>query len=126
MLPSVGDDVQFTEEVFKADSSMTSLKDKKFTVLKLNMITITSSGQMFDVYISDGRTMHVENKINDKGMKVFGSSIVTVFEPWSGGYSSHKRKDSDNSDRCKKCSAMGELKGMACICPSCGHIIWGI
>ena len=32
----------------------------------------------------------------------------------------------DNKDDiCKKCNSIGEVKGMACICPNCNNIIWG-
>jgi hypothetical protein len=28
-------------------------------------------------------------------------------------------------DTCQACGKKGEVRGLACICPGCGHTIWG-
>jgi hypothetical protein len=31
----------------------------------------------------------------------------------------------NEDDRCKNCGTMGQVLGMCCTCPNCGHTIWG-
>lgn len=34
--------------------------------------------------------------------------------------------DVDAEDICPECGGVGERSGMSCVCPDCGHTIWGI
>lgn len=126
MLPEVGDDVQFTEEILNADSQRDQFRGKKLNVLRKNMTSIIKNGQLFELFLSDGSTLHKEDGVDNNGNKLVGTNIVKVFEPWGGGYSPVKQRALDENDRCKKCGAMGDVRGMSCICPGCGHTIWGI
>jgi len=36
-----------------------------------------------------------------------------------------QKQSAKNPDVCKKCNCIGEVTGMACICRSCGNVIWG-
>ena len=33
--------------------------------------------------------------------------------------------DADGDNMCWSCHTLGEVRGMACICPRCGAVIWG-
>ena len=123
MLPKVGDDVKFTEDILNCGGKRDRFKGKKLNVLQIKLNAITKDGQLFDLFLSDGDYLHKEDNVDGKGNKLIGSSSVQVFEPWGNSF---KQSTPDENDRCNKCGAMGELKGMSCVCPSCGNTVWGI
>ena len=38
----------------------------------------------------------------------------------------HNWWEKGDDDTCSKCGGLGTVKGTACVCDSCGNIIWGI
>ncbi len=126
MLPKVGESVQYSKEILNASTKRDRYKDKKLEVLTVKLNTINSSGSFYDVYFSDGTSMGIEKDINDRGTISVSGDTISVFEEWGGGYSTPtKNKVVDENNRCS-CGTMGEMAGMACKCPNCGTVIWGI
>lgn len=124
MLPNVGDEVKLTDEYVKVDSTKNHLKDTKLDVLKVDLNAITTDGPEYSVWFSNhGLLDGIDVDSNGYSMR---HKRVLVFQPWSGGFAPSKQKAVSEDDRCKKCGTMGEMKGLSCICPNCGQVVWGI
>jgi len=55
------------------------------------------------------------------------SKPVPVSTPaWVPGAPPQPKVALSEHDRCKKCGTMGDVSGMCCRCPNCGHTIWGV
>lgn len=127
MFVKTGDEVQYTNDAILADNTKNNFSGKKLSVLNVKMAAIKKMGNLFDVFFSHAGTMYKEEGIDSSGIKLINGKLVTVFEPWSGGFSSVTNiKVPDENDRCKRCGTMGENKGLSCICPHCGEVVWGI
>lgn len=120
MVPKTGDVVKMTKDYVNHDTNFKQFEDKKLEVMKVSLGGIGSSGPFYTVYfVGDNHLRKIT--IDKSGRK----DAHIVFELWkSAGYSSISKPSED--DICKNCGAMGEVKGMACVCPSCGSLIWGI
>ena len=121
MIPKTGDVVKMTEEYVNHDSSFENVKDRKLEVMKVTLDGISHIGPSYVVYFAgDGYLRKIT--IDKDGMR----DGFPVFILWDTSGYSPTRNESSEDDICGNCGAMGEVKGMCCMCPSCGSLIWGI
>jgi hypothetical protein len=126
MLPSIGEEVQLTDEYINVDSTRDSLKGQKLDVLKVDLQGITKNGPEYSIWFSYAGTVDgIEVDNNGHSLK-FSDKRVVVFRSWSGGFAPSKQKAAGEEDRCKRCGTIGRISGMSCLCPDCGQVIWGI
>jgi len=59
------------------------------------------------------------------GIKPLTVDEQKLINDFLSGKCSVAEDTSCDPDMCSKCGTMGEIKGMACICKSCGNLIWG-
>jgi hypothetical protein len=121
MVPKRGDFVIITKEFMNYDIKYKGFENKKLEVIKVSLGVITNNGPEYVVYfVGEGYLQRI--MIDKNGCK----EGFPVFELWDTGEYNPSRSEPSEDDICKNCGAMGEVKGMACVCPSCGSLIWGI
>jgi hypothetical protein len=123
MLPKVGDKVQFTNDVFSVGSKRDRFKGKELEILKVILKTLSSSGSTYDIFFKGDGFLSREDGVDNNGCKVINGVSINMFEIYN---LSSSTSDDNDDNRCKKCGAMGEKRGMSCVCPKCGEIVWGI
>jgi hypothetical protein len=127
MLPKIGDRVQFTSEFLNASASSKKSKfeGKELEILKVNLKSLSNSGSTYDVFYRGDMSMGKEENLNKNGCKTIDGVSINVFETCGDSSSSTSKPAVDEGNKCK-CGTMGEMVGMACKCPDCGTVIWGI
>lgn len=120
MVPKMGDIVKMTKEYVDYDVNFKQFENKKLEIMKVSLGGIGNGGPFYIVYfVSESYLRKIT--IDKSGCK----DAYPVFELWEpAGYSPIDEPSED--DICKNCGATGEVKGMACVCPNCGSLVWGI
>lgn len=120
MLPKVGDFVKLTKSFAENNFGFDDIKEKKLEVMKVSLYSITNSGSFHRVYIVGDGTLKMF-VIDDNG-KHDDCVVFEFYDPQTYGQVNGPHED----DICKNCGAMGEVRQMSCVCPSCGNLIWGM
>lgn len=121
MVPKTGDVVRMTEEYIRHDTNFENIKGRKLEVMKVALDGISHNGPSYVVYfVGEGclRKITIDKDGQHDGFVVFELIEAEGYNP--------TRNESSEDDICGNCGVMGEVKGMCCVCPSCGSLIWGI
>lgn len=121
MFPKVGDCVKLTDGALKSSPNLIGLKDQELEIMKVSLDMIYSSGAATYIVYFTGAG-YLRKIIIDREGKNNG---CVVFDPWDDENDSNSFEPNED-DVCRSCGAVGEIKGMCCICPRCGKLIWGI
>lgn len=116
----VGDKVKFTKEIIDA-CALSQYDGKEMKVAQIDLVSISSTGQEKYIVSIIYEKVIVSVYMDQDGNFVSNGKAIRVFEPVA-----EEVPQGTEDDRCKRCGAMGEIKNMSCVCPSCGNVVWGI
>lgn len=137
MVPRVNDEVIFSDAFIQSVTGLSGLKGKKIKIMSMIMKSISGSLIKYNMAYLDGKmlkTLIIEMDSNGNT-----ANQIPIFTSSTGTNNSNRitisaqqifidppQNARSEDDRCKKCGSMGELRGMSCICPGCGNVVWGI